>query len=515
MQPKYDTIIFEKTIAEKGLCEMKKRLIVRLCILLAFIGFFGMSIYYIVLGQTLENTIYAGVYLDEVYVGGLTKEEATIEYEKYISGIGEKKVKFQASEGSYELELSKIDLEVSVEEAVEEAYHYGRKGNILIRYKEIKALEADNVILIPKKQYDSEKLEEILEKETANLTVEAKNASIARVDGEFVITPEVMGHTVDIGATEKLFKEELEKPWEDQNLIIQAVVKIHEPDYRAQDFEKIDSVLGQFSTDYYTSNAARSTNLATGASKISGTVLLPGEQFSMLDTVTPFTLDNGYQNAGQYVDNELVDGIGGGICQVSTTLYNAVLWAELQVDERYPHSLTVAYVPLSMDAAISESASMDFRFTNNTDAPIYIDGYAGNSKLSFAVYGHETRDSNRTIKFESKTISKKEPGKDEETEDPDLEEGERVKDQFAHTGYYAELWKYIYVNGELQESYRVCASSYVAQAAKVRVGTKKKDEDEDEEKDKDKKKDKNKDKDKPKDQPASTEATTEAPPNDE
>lgn len=471
-----------------------------------------------------EQTIYAGVYLDGIYVGGLTKDEAMEEYDKYIQGVEDLNVTFTTVQGSYTTSMGDIGVSVSVEDAVDQAYNYGRQGNILSRYKEIKALEEENVVLIPEKKFDEEIVKEKLSNETVELVTEPKNASITRVDGEFVIQPGQVGLTIKVDDTLALLKDAFEKEWEQKDITITAVVEEQEPEYTEEDFYAIDSVLGQAVTDYNQGNTARSQNLATGASKISGTVLMPGEQFSVYETVSPFTEENGYANAGQYVSNgknlELVDGLGGGICQVSTTLYNAVLKAELQVDERYPHSLTVSYVKLGMDAAIAGDY-MDFKFTNDTGYPIYIEGYAGGGSISFAVYGHETRDANRTISFETKIIETYEPGDPEEEKDDELEEGKTETEQTAYTGYYVEVWKHVYVDGVEVECYKIDfgSSQYKSQKAKIRVGTKKV-----EEKDKDKNKDKDKGKDKNKttestegssetteNTEAPTEATTEAP----
>lgn len=106
--------------------------------------------------------------------------------------------------------------------------------------------------------------------------------------------------------------------------------------------------------------------------------------------------DNGYYPAPSYESGQVVDTYGGGICQVSTTLYNAVLKAELQVNERHNHTMLVSYVDPSKDAAIAEGL-MDFVFTNNTDAPIYIYGVGYQGTLNFTIYGHETEI--RTVRF--------------------------------------------------------------------------------------------------------------------
>lgn len=453
---------------------------IKMIVLLLFGGVFVASAIHTLAAENKEGTIYAGVYLDNVYVGGLSKEEAMEEYEQYIDGIEDLTITISATAGSYTTTLGEIGVSVSLEDAVNQAYNYGRKGNILSRYKEIKSLEEENVVLVPTKEFDADVLKEKLETETADMVTEPKNASITRENGEFIIQDGVVGETIDVDKTIEQVEEVFAEEWEQKDVKVAAVVDKKEPTYTKEDFEMIDSVLGSSSTDYSQGNTARCQNLATGASKISGTVLMPGEQFSVYNTVAPFNEENGYANAGMYVSDaegniETIDGYGGGICQVSTTLYLSVLRAELQVDERYPHSLTVSYVKHGMDAAIAGDY-MDFKFTNDTGYPLYIEGYAGGGSISFAIYGHETRPSNRTIAFESVDVKTYEPGEPEEEEDDTLEEGKTVTEQAAHTGYYTETYKLVYEDGVLvsRELIKYGTSSYKAQNAKIRVGTKKK-----------------------------------------
>lgn len=486
---------------------MNKKHFIRVLVFLLFLGLAACPLYRVVAAQSEEEVIYAGVYLDGVYVGKLTKEEAMKEYEEYIDGIDNLNLTVTTSVGTYSIKLKDIDVSVSVEEAVDQAFNYGRQGNILSRYKEIRALEEENVILIPEKKFDKDILQDKLENETSDLVKESKDASITRENGEFIVHPGETGTTIKVEETIQALEDLFAEEWSQKNIKLEAVIEEREPDYTEDDFYAIDSVMGQAVTNYNQGQGNRSQNLITGANKVSGTVLMPNEQFSMLDKLAPFTVENGYANAGQYVNNELVDGLGGGVCQVSTTLYNAVLKAELQVDERYPHSLSVAYVDLSKDAAIAGDY-MDLKFTNNTKYPIYIEGYAGGGSVSFAIYGHDERPANRTIEFESKIIEEKEPGDPQEIKDDTLEEGKTVTEQAAHTGYYAELWKNIYIDGVLQESVRVNQSQYQATRAKIRVGTKKKEEDED---DKDKGKDKTDKTDKEDESTKPDETPTEAP----
>jgi vancomycin resistance protein YoaR len=167
----------------------------------------------------------------------------------------------------------------------------------------------------------------------------------------------------------------------------------------------------------------------------------------MYDHIKPFTEENGYHMAGSYVNGLVVDSLGGGICQVSTTLYNAVIRAELEVTERNNHSMVVTYVPVSQDAAISESSGKDFRFVNNTNYPVFIEGYTTDEKrIIFNIYGKETRPDSRSVEFETNILSTVVP------------EGEKIVPssaypvgyssvQSAHTGYKAQLIKIVKENG--------------------------------------------------------------------
>ena len=112
--------------------------------------------------------------------------------------------------------------------------------------------------------------------------------------------------------------------------------------------------------------------------------------------------------AGAYENGQVVESVGGGVCQVATTLYNAVIRAELEVSMRYNHSMIVNYVPASSDAAIAGTYK-DFRFVNNYDTPIYIEGYCSGGIVTFVVYGKETRDADREVSFNSVTLSEEDP----------------------------------------------------------------------------------------------------------
>jgi vancomycin resistance protein YoaR len=288
-------------------------------------------------------------------------------------------------------------------------------------------------------------------------------------DGTLQVSGGTDGLTLDADATLVSLKEAM-SDWEAGDITVEAVVERVSPELTAETLSKMTDILGQATTDYSASSAARAQNVENGTAKINGTLLMPGESFSVTAAVVPFTAENGYGLAPSYESGQVVDSYGGGICQVSTTLYNAVIKAELQVDARSNHTMTVSYVDPSKDAAIAEGI-MDLVFTNNLDNPIYIAGSAYYGTLHFAIYGVETRPSNRTIEFVSETLSQTDADTNVKlVAKTDQNVGYFTQVQSAHQGLSAVLWKNIYYDGVLTESYQFNSSWYEASAAIYEVG---------------------------------------------
>lgn len=150
--------------------------------------------------------------------------------------------------------------------------------------------------------------------------------------------------------------------------------------------EAFPDLLSTYSTRYSTRDSDRTTNLQLAASKINGTVLMPGETFSYNQVVGARTIAAGYKEASIYVEGEVVDGLGGGICQITSTLYNAVLYANLEIVERSNHQFVPSYVTASRDATVVYG-SIDFKFKNNRDYPIKLVCSVFNGIASFEIYG--------------------------------------------------------------------------------------------------------------------------------
>lgn len=174
-------------------------------------------------------------------------------------------------------------------------------------------------------------------------------------------------------------------------------------------------LLGSFSTNYDNSNINRASNIRLAAAKLNGTVLGAGESLSFNDIVGARLPERGFLPAKIIENGEYTDGVGGGVCQVSTTLYNAALLSGMTVTEFHPHSLPVGYVDPSRDAMVSGS-SCDLKFKNPSEFPVYIRAQAADGVLSFKIYG---KSDGAVYSVESK-ITGAIPAPEEKCDDPSL-----------------------------------------------------------------------------------------------
>lgn len=196
---------------------------------------------------------------------------------------------------------------------------------------------------------------------------------------------------------------------------------------------------------------------------------MPGETLSGYECMHPFTIENGYFTAAAYENGQVVDSVGGGVCQIATTLYDASLAAELEITQRQNHSMIVMYVKPSMDAAIAGTYK-DIKITNNYSTPIYIEGTTAGKTLTFTIYGKETRPANRKVEYISETLSKTDPGEPQRKVDNSLKPGQTKQVQSAHIGYKSRLWKVVTVDGVEKERTILHTDTYNPSKAIVLVG---------------------------------------------
>jgi len=419
-----------------------------------------------------NSTICQGVYIDEVNVSGMNREEAEAAVEEFVEGLRSRGVAIMVNGNIVYTTMGDLGYAIEENDNIDQALSLGKSGNLIKRYKDLKDIEQGSVVYPVSFSYDEEKIKELVSVDVSAYNIPPTNATISREGGDFVYTDHVVGTKVNVDKTVQAI-EDVINSWSRQDIVVDAAVEDDIPEYTRENVELCNTVLGTYTTEYTSSAEGRAANLANGARLINNIVLYPGDVFNAYDVLTPFTEENGYFVAGAYLNGVVVDSVGGGACQVTTTLYNAVLEAELEVVERYPHSMTISYVDLSRDAAIAGTYK-NFQFANNTDAPILIEATTKDRRITFKLWGHESRDTvNRKIKYESVTLSTTQPPAEVVTKDPTQPTTYRKVTQSAHTGYKAQLWKIVYENGVEVSRTLVNSSNYQAAPQYVTVGTKK------------------------------------------
>ena len=394
-----------------------------------------------------DATIKKGIYADGIELSGLTTEEATQVIEDYVEQLKSIEITLLgAQEREIIVTAEDFGLSWGNPRLVEEAITLGTQGNVIQRYKELKDLEHEKYIYPIELQFDVEAINNILAQECVKYDKQAVNYSLKRTKGTFSVVEGQTGYLLDVEASIDNIYDYMMEQWNREPDRIPLNIIVEQPKGSEEELSVVTDVLGTFTTSYSNSGVARSANVENGCRLINGVTLYPGEEFSTIQLVTPFTAKNGYYMAASYINGKVVDSLGGGICQVSTTLYNAVLLAELQVKERYNHSMVVSYVDRSADAAIAESSGKDFRFVNSTDYPIYIEGICENKQVIINIYGKETRSAGRSVRYESEILEEILPPADEITADAGKPLG-YISTESAHIGYKARLWKIVTENG--------------------------------------------------------------------
>lgn len=430
------------------------------------IGYFSMKS---AVNKVAKDTIWDHVSIGGVDVSGLKKKEAKAALEDKLDEYKKQEITLIAEGVKTKATLEELGLDIKdIDTLLKEAVQVGKSGSVWSRYQQLRKLKKTPKDIEVQYVADSGKTKATIEEKIPHLDDEAQNATIKRENGAFHVTDGKSGKKIDMDASLQLISDYIEKEWEQKaNGSITLVTTVDEPDIKAEDLKKVKDELGTFSTSF-SAGSNRGKNISHAAAFINGAVLMPGEEMSASDAMKSRTKENGYLEAGSYLDGQTVETYGGGVCQVSSTLYNAVILAELEITERWSHSMSVNYVQPSMDAAISEGYK-DLKFKNNTNAPIYIEGYTKGGRLTFTVYGEDSREAGRSIEFVSEVTSKTEAKKKFVASGDAV--GTLKKSSSGHDAMKAKLWKVVTVNGSEVSREAVNSSSYRSSTATWKVGT--------------------------------------------
>ena len=480
----------------------------------------------------ISDKIVSGVSINGIDISNLTKQQAIEKLTENLANDFDRKIEVKRENFSSELDANSFEAHYNIEETVSQAYNIGRSSNNIFtnNFDVLNALLFKNKVK-PVVNFNNDLLEEkidAIENEMPdrlinfNYKIEGSNLIVTSgSDGNKIVRnrfkdlinsalvekassieiPVEHYHTddVDIDAVyKKVYKapvdakftaepydlqkeetgldfaisiEEARSMVADRQDSYTIPLKIIKPSVTVKDLprEAFPDELATFSTTYASSNYNRSQNISLAAGTVNGIVLMPDETFSYNETLGQRTTAKGYREAGAYVNGEVSSEVGGGICQVSSTLYNAALLCNLEIVDRTNHTFEPSYVPAGQDATVSWR-SPDFKFKNNRKYPVKLVATAGGGRVTFTIYGKKSDDDYEVKIVSSKTGSI--PFSTQYENDPSLPVGTTKVLQSGSNGCRSVTYKILYKNGQEISRALINSDTYKPHNQVVAKGTK-------------------------------------------
>lgn len=411
---------------------------------------------YVYLDKTVStDKFYKGISIEGISMEGLTLEEGIARLKGSKEETLDRQLTLKAEDYSHIITMRNLQLTYNFEETALEAFQIGRTGNIVQKFSRMRELAENPVQLSLKPHFGLENLETLLDEVEVNVNKDPVDAQFSFESGEFKIIKPSAGVMVDresfLRQVRSMGKELLDK---DELLIPMIEV---EPEIAEDYYERINGAIGEFSTSFAGSSPGRVHNIRLSAESFKGMLIMPGQTVSYNKTTGPRQASYGYQEAPVIFEGELTPGMGGGVCQTSTTLYNALLLADLKIVERSPHSIPPAYVPRGTDAAVA-TGYLDLVFRNDFDYPVMIDSKVEGTKVYFKVYGDKD---NRDYEIRISTSSLATiPYRVHENLDETLEPGKREMVQEGRTGYRVNTFKSKVKDGKIISTEQISHDYY-------------------------------------------------------
>lgn len=473
--------------------------------------------------------IFPNVRVEDLDVGGMKENDAIKEINAaFYNIISERRMDFECCGNKKTVALEELGAELDEKKTAEAAFNVGRQGGVLKKTARLLLSAFKKTELPLEISIDEAKLEALIselaagnevEPEKAGYTLEGNQLTVKkghggkRVDRQKAIAA-VKAAVADTKASKLVFEieeiaaekvdvdkfyEELSAPakdaeykYEDGKVSVidekpriivdkeklkQALrsetdgytltVETEMPEVSGQKLRDMlfRDTLGTYSSAFYTSTAERASNVTLTAQRINGYILMPGDVFSYDKTIGRRTAANGYKTAGVYVGNKVESGIGGGICQTSSTLYSAALYANLEIVSRTSHSLPVSYVPAGQDATIAEGY-IDLKLKNNTEYPVKIVAAVNDRKITCSILG--VKIPGQTVELVHSTVSTSEP-KLERTVSEAVPKGYKYVTNKGASGYTVASNRIVKINGETVKNEKLTRSIYRAAPIEEKV----------------------------------------------
>ena len=405
-----------------------------------------------------DDRILNSIYINGFDVGGLNKDEArdAIRQNNSFKNLN---VVYSGSDHVYS--LAELGCEFDIDQAIDQALQVGRNEDFIKNISDYVGLTFldDSRTFEVKPQIPQDIEDRIYEDIKSKIERKPENASIS------------IGSSIDVKKGEegvKINRDEFRKAIYDAikpnvDVTVKVPIESVTPEITSDELSRIDGIIGTYRTNFSPNVEGRNENIRLSAQYMNNYLLMPGEVFSYNKVTRLKTVSNGYKNATVIVNGEIEEGLGGGVCQVSSTLYNSVLYSGLEIVQRRPHSIPSSYVNYGRDAVVSDNA-IDFKFKNNYDFPVYLKTYVGSSSVTVTIYGNTG--SVPEIDIISNVVSVK-PRAVKYIDDPNLEKGKEVVKTKGRDEIRSET--YVVINGVKK---LVSKDRYPSQTKVIMRGTK-------------------------------------------
>ena len=453
-----------------------------------------------------NDDIYDGITFMDKNLGGMSQTQAEKTIRQAVDSLGiSENIEITLGYDKFDIATTLNAANIDAKALAEDAYNYGREGSFIQRWKAMKATKKEGYALTcdisPDREallsqideaiktasenaggqlyeikgeevivnlshgvtYNREKIadaliEKISALDFAPLTFEGEEGKItgeslaALINTEMAeptidpndpscqtIIPGVVGYSIKASQADNLINAA-------DSDTVAIPVTITNPTYTDEQYKSMlfRDVLSSQSTSFNGNQIQRTANIRIAASDCE-TVILPGEEFSYTAQVGKITREKGYQDALVFSQGEVVDGLGGGVCQVSSTIYMAAMYADMEITVRRNHSFVVSYTPVGQDATFVYGGQ-DFKFRNNTNFPIKVDCTVGKNSINVKIIGTQETPG-KSVKVVTEILSTN-PFEEQHVYDPTLKPDEVKVKNVGYTGYKANTYRIIYIDGK-------------------------------------------------------------------
>lgn len=407
------------------------------------------------------HLLYENITISHVDVGNQSINEAISLVENaYLSPFLEQDLSVVVNEQTFKAPVKTFFLDSNLKEVTQMAFNYPEQLSSVEKYKLLtgKSEKTFNIAL----NFDNKAIDTFVQNiiaQTSSTTQDATISIHSDKTGPQNMKINVTPHTSSILIDKNKLVNEIQLALHNEaplSIDATAFATIKQPDITVDSLEAIDTLIASSSTTF-TPHTGSATNIRLSSEAINNTLLMPGDSFSFNDTIGDTTLEKGYTYAPVISNSRYIQGIGGGVCQVSSTLYNAVLQVGLNSLSRRPHSKPSSYLPLGLDATVSWD-SIDYQFENTLDYPLYIESYTENDKLIVNLYSHSSlKDTKYKIKSEVCEVLSPPV---QYVSDPSLSSGSTKLVQSGSTGYKVKVTREVYEEDVLKGTEVVSLDTY-------------------------------------------------------